>query len=392
VVGLTDPLRVLYVNHTSRISGAERSLLDLLRGLPDEVRAAVACPEGDLASRVRDLDVPVYPITGTDGSLKLHWRHTPRALGELGRAALQVRRLAQASRTDLIHANSIRAGMVCGAGRHRDGPPVLVHVRDRLPPGAPSRVSLELIAHRSDRLVANSAYTAAGLPAAAAARIRVLANPVDLDRFDPDAMSRLDARRSLGLHDALPVLALVAQVTPWKGQEEAVRALALLRASGRDARLLVVGATKFLSASTRYDNAAYQRSLEASIDELGLRDRVVFTGERDDVPAVMRAADILLVPSWEEPFGRTVIEGMAMGMPVIATDVGGPAEIIRSGVDGFLVAPRRPELWAAALQPLIDDPASRVNVGARARVRARSFSLPAHVEAVLSVYTELQSA
>jgi glycosyltransferase involved in cell wall biosynthesis len=387
---LTGPLRVLYVNHTSRISGAERSLLDLLSGLPPEVSAGVACPEGDLASELRARGAAVHPITGTDGSLKLHWRHTARALGELGCATVQLHRLVRATGPGLVHANSIRAGMACAAGRLPA--PVLVHVRDRLPPGAASNASLELMSRGADRLVANSAYTAAGLPDAAGGKVRVVMNPVDLRRFDPATIARQEAREALGIEDDLPLLAIVAQVTPWKGQEEAIRALGLLRDGGRAARLLIVGATKFVSAATRYDNAAYQRSLERLMSELDLGDRVVFTGERDDIPTVLRAIDVLLVPSWEEPFGRTVIEGMAMGLPVVATTVGGPAEIITPGVDGMLVPPREPARWAEAIAPLLDDPGLRAAVGLRARERAGAFDLPAHVDAVLGVYAELQSA
>jgi glycosyltransferase involved in cell wall biosynthesis len=385
--------RVLYVNHTSKISGAERSLLDLVRALPREIRGEVACPEGDLARRLRECHIPVHRIPGTDGSLKLHWRYTPQALAEMGRAARDIRQLARTTHADVVHANSIRAGIVCCVGhRARTGPPVLVHVRDRLPTGCVSRASLALIGRRADRLVANSSYTAAGLPRFAAAKTHVVANPVDLERFRPDTITREEARRRLGIEDTLPVLALVAQITPWKGQEEAIHALGLLRKTGRDARLLIVGDAKFSSSATRYDNVAFQRSLSQIVNQLGLSDRVSFTGEREDIPIVLRAIDVLLVPSWQEPFGRTVIEGMAMGLPVIATDVGGPSEIISSGIDGLLMAPRQPALWAEGIAQLLDDPALRARIGTRARERAHAYGVASHVDAVLSIYAAVYSA
>jgi glycosyltransferase involved in cell wall biosynthesis len=113
-------------------------------------------------------------------------------------------------------------------------------------------------------------------------------------------------------------------------------------------------------------------------------------GERDDVPAVLRAVDLLLVPSWEEPFGRSVVEAMAMRVPVVATSVGGPAEIVRAGVDGLLLEPRRPKRWAEAIEPFLDEPDRLAPMGASGRARAlERFSLSAHVEAVVAAYRDV---
>ena len=110
--------------------------------------------------------------------------------------------------------------------------------------------------------------------------------------------------------------------------------------------------------------------MEALVSELGLDDVVVFTGEREDVPEVLRAIDVLLVPSWEEPFGRTVIEAMAMEVPVLATSEGGPAESIREGVEGHLLPPRDPAAWVEPAARLLADPQLRAEMGRAGRVRA----------------------
>ena len=174
----------------------------------------------------------------------------------------------------------------------------------------------------------------------------MIGNPVDLDRFDPDKVDRFAARNSLGLKHSDFVATVLAQITPWKGQEEAIRSIARVRERHPDVKLLLVGSAKFLSKATRYDNAAYLESLHRLVAELELGDHVQFLGERDDVPAVLRATDTVLVPSWEEPFGRSVIEAMAMRVPVIATNVGGPTEVIADRKNGMLLSPRAPENWA----------------------------------------------
>lgn len=386
------PLTVLCVNHTSEISGAERSLLDLLRGLPDGVRPVVACPPGDLADAVRSAGVEVRSLRGTDGSLRLHPLHSSRAAIELSTAAVGLRRLARRVAADLIHANSIRAGLIAAIGRRPGGPPVLTHIRDRLPPGRVADLSLRAITAGTDAIVANSTFTAARLPAAGRAQpAHVVSNPVDLDRFDPATIERTSARAALDLaDDGTTVLTVIAQLTPWKGQDDAIRATAALRAQGQRVRLLIVGEATFVSASTRFDNRAYVLGLRRLVDELGLGDAVRFLGQRDDIARVLGATDILLVPSWEEPFGRTVIEGMAMGVTVVATEVGGPAEILTDGEDGLLVTPRRPELWAAALTRLLADRQLRERLAAQGRRTALDrYGLDRHVAAIVGLYERL---
>ena len=378
-------MRVLYVNHTSRISGGELSLITLLKALPSNLQATVACPEGPLAHRLRGQGVDVAPIRGTDGSLRLHPTRTPRALLEMGRASLQVRKLAAATRADLIHANSIRAGIIAtGAASSRTWP-TIVHVRDCLPSGRASALSLRAIS-RADVLIANSAYTRSTLnPGLTDAR--VVHNAVDLTRFEQVQLTPAEARLRLGLSKSRPVLAVIAQITPWKGQDDAIRIAGELIGAHPSLQLLLVGSPKFTSDATRYDNTAYFESLRQEVVKLGLTDSVHFLGERDDVPEILRAVDLLLVPSWEEPFGRTVIEAMASGVPVAATDVGGPPEILGDDRCGLVLPPRQPQVWAKEIEMLLSDPARLTAMGERGKDAARRrFGMEQHVSEILEVY------
>ncbi len=350
----------------------------------------VACPAGELADAVRDLGIAHKPIVGTQASFRLHPVHTGRGLAEIARSALQVRRLVAGYRPDLVHANTTRAALLALLARDRSGPPVLAHIRDWAPAGRFSRLVLGLIARRAAAVVANSAYIAAqfdGLPLRAP--VRVIHNPVDLQRFDPGAVDGAAVRRELGVGEEEIVLAVVAQLTPWKGQDDAVRIVADLASRGRDATLLLAGSAKFAAAGTQYDNVAFERDLHALAEELGVGGRVRFLGETADVPAVLAATDVLLMPSWQEAFGRIAVEAMAMGMPVVATDAGGPPEILESGVEGLLLAPRRPDHWAREVEPLIVDSGLRAAMGERARRRAADFELSAHAATVLACYRDL---
>jgi len=377
-------MRVLVASHTARIGGGEHSLLTLLPALAPDVVPVIACPEGPLAEALRARGLEVVRTSGLEGGFALHPVHTPRAVGNLVKLAFGLRRAARRADAALIHANSVRAGLAAVAARSLGGPPAIVHVRDCLPAG-PVGAAVRRAVAAADCVIANSRYTAASF-GAAPDRVRIVYPSIDPDRFDPSAVDRDAARTCLGLAPDDLALGVVAQLTPWKGQDLALRALARLREEMPQARLLFVGEAKFVEAAVRYDNRAYERQLRELASEAGLAGAVSFLGERHDMPEVLAALDVQLAPSWEEPFGRAVVEGMAMGLPVIATEIGGPAELIDDGIDGLLLPPHDPVRWAATVLELARAPERRAELGRRARRRALEFTPQREAEAVLSAY------
>ncbi len=380
-------MRVLYVNHTAEVSGAERSLLELIEGLPSFVEPLLAAPAGRLTEEAAQRGIPTTKIAGTAGSLKLHLARTPRALAEIGVAAGEIRLAARRHRAVLIHANSVRAGVALGL-THSSAATV-VHVRDCLPPGRVSATTMRLVAAAATTVVANSEYTADSVrQLAPSAALAVVHNPVDLERWDSARIDRVHARARLQeVRPRALLLGVVAQLTPWKGQDTAIEALGLLRRQGIDAHLLLIGSAKFLSPSARFDNEAYVAELRQQVAAARLEDRVSWLGERDDVPELVSALDVLLLPSWEEPFGRALIEAMALQVPVVATSVGGPPEILSDGVEGFLVAPRDPEAWAEAIRRFAESSTLGHEMGRAGRLRVEgAFSRQRHVNSMLDVY------
>lgn len=384
-------MRVLYVNHTSWMSGAERSLLELLHGLPTHVGPVVACPPGSLANAVTAMGIPVVSLTETDVSFRLHPWHTARGMGHMVRAASRLRSLARRFKPDVVHGNTVRAALIAALGSTRSGVPQIVHVRDCMPPSRTADLVRRLLFPRVAMVFANSRYTAANFAIGdSAPPVRVVYNAVDLERFDPGRIDRATARASLNLGSDSLAVGVVSQITPWKAQDDAIRIVSLLRRHGLDVSLFVVGDAKFTVGSARYDNEAFERSLRNLVRELGLDGQVRFLGERPDVAEILRALDLVLVPSWEEPFGRIVIEAMAMETPVLSTEVGGPAEIMESEQQGVLLPPRDPEHWAEETARLLRDEQSRREMGRRGRdtVEAR-FHRDAHVRAILDGYEQV---
>ncbi len=201
-------------------------------------------------------------------------------------------------------------------------------MRDCLPPGPLATATLRLIAASATTVIANSRYTAR--LGASGGTGRAPGGRAQPGRSGPLGSSphRPCARRARAwarwLRSRL-LLGVVAQLSPWKGQDTAIEALRMLCEEGIDAHLLLIGSAKFVASATRFDNEALRARVCTSWwPAPASQERVSWLGEREDVPELVRALDVLLLPSWEEPFGRALIEAMALEVPVVATNVGGP--------------------------------------------------------------------
>ncbi len=387
-----SPPRILHVSHTSLVSGAEHSLLDLAAGLSALADVQLAAPHGDLLERARLRGISTVPVRQVDLTFKADRTALARAALDAGIAARELSASIRGGRRDVLHANSVRAALFGGPVARRHRVPLVMHVRDVLPGGLAGRAARRATAHQASRIVAISAYAARafcdGLPAALAARVTVVDNPVDLRRFARrDAGARAAARRQLGLTEEQPVLAIVGQITAWKGHDLAVRVLAAVRARHPDAVLLVVGEVKFVSAATTLDNPSFRRDLERLAAELDLpADAVRYLGERGDVPRLLEATDLLLAPSTVEPFGRSIAEAMAVGVPALATRRGGPPEFVEHERTGWLLDPADAAGWSATALAALGDPERLARIGGAAADAARArFSCDRHAAAMFAL-------
>jgi D-inositol-3-phosphate glycosyltransferase len=208
-------------------------------------------------------------------------------------------------------------------------------------------------------------------------RISILPCGVDTELFRPDGP--IDARR-----DGTARLVVVTRLVERKGVGDVIAALPELPG----VELIVAGGGE--AAQLRDDPEA--RRLAALADELGVADRVELRGriEREDVPPLLRSADVVVCSPWYEPFGIVALEAMACGRPVVASAVGGLIDTIVEGVTGVHVPPRQPDRLAEAIRRLLGDTALRARLGAAGANRARSRYTWARVaDATFDVYLEL---
>gem|GEM_PF-555715 len=384
-------MNVLFVDHARSIGSAQRALLDLVCGLPGWIAPTVVCPKGGLADMFRDLGVPVVQAAGASRRQHFHPRQSLRAGSELCLTAVALRRIAAARRANIVHANSIRTGVAAACARRLGAPPTVVHVHDVLPCTWSADLARRSISAKADAVITISDCVRQSFGSEGATDgLHMLHTPLDFSKFHVGAMTKQAAREALRLDQDAKLVGLVAQITPSKGQETAIKAMNQLRTRHPEARLLLVGRVRTVEKGAGYDNVSYERWLYRLVRCLRLDERVEFWGERDDVPTILRALDVLVAPSWEEALGRSVIEGMSLQTPVIATTVGGPAEYITHGRDGLLVAPRNEEQWAVNLEQLLANVSLREEMGRRGRdtVMAR-FGRGDYVSNVLQVYDKI---
>lgn len=381
-------MKILIANHTSDWSGAEVALMRLVAGLRSEHELAVACPNrGRLATAVHQSGIPHLPLPAVDVSLRPHLVLTPIGVGQLVLAGAALRVAARRHGADVIHANSLRAGLSGAVARVLGGPPVVVQVHEHLPDALLARATRRAIARAAAAVVGVTSYTAAnfneGLRAKPAEPIYI---SIEHERFDPDRVEPAPLRQELGLPADAVLIGEVAQITPWKGQDTAIRMLSAMRRSRSDVHLVLVGEIAFRTRFTRHDNAGYLRRLHALIVDLGLDGCVHFLGHRDDVPALVRAFALTVLPSWSEPFGTVAAESMAMGTPPMVGAVGGVAEYVENGRTGVVLPPDDPEQWARAALDLLADPDRLAAMGVRAREVAWQFTDRRYAQRMLEVY------
>ena len=196
-----------------------------------------------------------------------------------------------------------------------------------------------------------------------AARVHTILNGIEPSRWDPETDGR-GVRRELGIPPEAPLLASVSRLFGQKGQRELLRALARVRRSHPDVWLLVVGAD-----AVEVHGGSFTEELKVLARELGVADRVVFTGGRSDIPSIMAACDVFTLPSFEEPFGLVFAEAMAMRRPVVALDDGGTPEVVEHGRSGLLSPYGDIDALSANIARLIGDRELRARFGAYGRAR-----------------------
>jgi glycosyltransferase involved in cell wall biosynthesis len=365
-----ERMRVVYLDHIARLSGGEIALLRLLPHMRDVNAHVILGEDGPLAERLAQagVSVEVLPIAASARDLR---RDTVRAGGASPVAAwhtltyiVRLARRLRALQPELVHTNSLKAGVYGSLAARLARVPLVWHLRDRIAEDYIPRPAVRLVRGLVRRLaagvVANSAATLATLADGERGRVHAVI---------PDSVELSPHTRTPG--GEATTFGMLGRIAPWKGQDLFLRAFAAAFPDGEE-RAVVVGTPMF-------GEQDYERELHRLVSQLGLAERVEFRGFREDIWRELASFDVLVHASViPEPFGQVVIEGMAAGLAVIAPDEGGPAAVITDGQTGRLFRSRDADSLAASMRALREDAAERERLGAAARAAVADY----HPEAV----------
>ncbi len=376
--------RILFLDHSGALGGAELYLLDVARHYRETATVAVF-EEGPFAERLRADNIDTEVLQ--DEASKLQSVRKTSRLGDTLAAVPSVIRLVaktvhHARQHDLIFANSQKALIVGALAGWLTGRPVIWNLHDMLTADHFSHVNRRIAVSCAnwlvDRVIVNSEATRQAFAESGGdvEKTGLVYNGIPAAPFEAITDDDVAALRANFALPDKPLIGVFSRLAPWKGQHVLIEAL--LDVPG--AHALLVGDALFTG------DTDYATRLREQAHRLGVDDRVHFLGFRDDIPALMYLVDIVAHTSTAaEPFGRVIVEGMLSGCPVVATRAGGPREIIDDGETGRLVPPEDPAALARTLRTMLDAPETMSRLAQRGHQCARDrFSVERMLEALAS--------
>jgi len=361
-------LNLIFVSSVRFWGGGERWMLSACRGLSGRGhRVVLVCQPGSrLLERALRAGVRAKPI-------RMRWDIDPIVIARLYKLILS-------ERADVVCTNRDKETRLAGIAAKLAGVPLVKRRGSDYP--FPNRLRFEITyRYFVERIIVNSKATLStlirGNPWLPEEKLSLIYNGIDPDRYIPNG-SGLKLRRELGIGDRDPVISIVGLLNERKGHRFLLKAVKEISGDFPRVRLLVVGEGRM------------ERELKGLARSLGMADRVIFLGFRDDIPAVMEASDVLALPSLCEGFGYVLVEAMASGKPVVATNVSSMPEIVENGRTGFLVPPADHRELAGALRRVLGDGALAENMGSLGRERVREkFSIGRMVDELEGLLMEV---
>jgi glycosyltransferase involved in cell wall biosynthesis len=358
---VATPVPIVIMLTSFDVGGTEYQTVELARHLnPGRLAVHVACfhRRGPLVDRLpADIPIEAFPVKG--------FRRAAAVTQWLG-FARWCRRIG----ARLVHTCDLFANVFGLTAAAAAGVPARIGSRREVLTGDKTRLQMagQRAAYRTAHLVvanSSSAATQLRIEGVPDRKIRVIPNGVDLMAFSP-----VERRRPIRK------VVMVANLRPEKGHDVLIDAARSVLSACPDVGFYLAGSGPLAD------------SLAARARARGVSDRIWFLGRCDNVPGLLAESDLFVLPSRSEAMPNAVIEAMAAGLPIVATDVGGIPELVRPGISGVVVPPGNPDALAAAMIAVIDAPEFAARLGRAARERVeRSFSISRMVEHVEHLYS-----
>ncbi len=362
-------IRLLYFNYSSELGGAEYSLLSLLGNIDRKKYTPIllTCGSGALENAATAIGVRVikakprmsFGIWKRESILKLIITR-PHSLIEVINQLIELRQVIRKEGVDILHCNNPKSWILGTLATTCLNVQRVWHIRDVFNKKSFSYfLVLSIIFLYQPKLIAISGFVFLSLNAVARRKCRVIANGIE---FLPSIVGRKNTRKSLGISESTSVLLVAGRLVKWKGHEEVVREIApYLKRSNYC--LVFVG-------TNSYGGADYIQHLKTLCVEMGIKDKVLFLGFRRDMGDIYAVADVLVMASINEPFGRVVAEAQLSGLPCVAYNTGGIREIIDNNETGLLAEEGNIRELCRMAVSLLENPLLSRNLAIRAQKKA----------------------
>ncbi len=353
--------KILYISHTSEIAGAEISLLTLLKNLEKTTFIPlVLLPEnGPLLDKLEEISVETKIISLTNLKKRL-----PLSIISYCITILRLIKIIKEEKIDLIHCNMYISNQYSIVASRLTRKPLICHMRNIIN----KRCFYYSFLFLTRYLIANSKATEKSYKRylKKSQNNFIIHNAVSLDVRQPTAFPS-NFRQRYGIDENHVLIGCVGQIKKEKGHHYLIEAVGKLIKRYPNIRLFIAGDYK-ISRQTEY-----LAQLKKMRDTLRLEGKVIFGGFINDMVSLYSSIDMLVLPSTYEPFGRVLIEAMALKKPVISTFVGGIPEVIENKVSGILVPPEDTDALVDAVEQLIKDKALAERIAKRGQERVKNF-------------------
>ncbi len=371
---------ILFLIGSLGLGGAEKQMITLIHHLGIlnyRCHLFVLEPVGALKGTIRGETAKVY--TGGYGSEKGYLQRSALLI----RAQIRLFKILKMVRPDIVHAFLPLTNFMGSLAGRLLYVPLIITSRRALGTHQDRYKGwriFDILSFRLSHLVAVNSRAVGedtlirdlGNPS----KLRLVYNGIDSAPFESSRTHRQSIRSVLGVPPNEKVVISIANLIPYKGLSDLLKAAALVIERLPEAKFLLVG-----------EDRGIQEELEHEACHLGVSQRVSFLGQRLDIPDLLAASDLLALSSHEEGFSNVILEAMASGLPVVATDVGGNGEAVTNGLTGWLVAPKNPAAMADKILDLLSDKERSESWGKRGQNRIKEeFTIEKMVKGYLKLY------
>lgn len=340
------PIRILYIDHYPDMAGGQHSLVTILRNLDRaKVEPYVVCDNthGSFTAKLESLDIPIFKVGFNKYDIRANrlkegkiYKKPLYLLGNIPNFVEAVREIigiVKDNHIDIIYANTVKSAVVCSFVSRLGRVPLIYKAHNSRYYSNHGWVD-NIICHSASRIFANSEFTAKSLDTWSR-KMEIIYPPVDFLEMESNLEQLGNIREEYGIDSNTFIITQIGRLAPVKRHRDLILSLSnVVRDYSRKAMLLCVG------SDCEGPEQELKKELVEIIEELGLSEKVIFTGYRKDVASILKCTDLLVVPSEFETFGLVLVEALYFGVPVVASRCGAIPEIVRHNETGYLFEPK----------------------------------------------------